>query len=552
MEEGGVPFLGRTEELDLLENLLTGLREGSRSNLCLAGIPGSGKSTILKRYLEDRGEEWSEEGIILAYLPFGAWGESAVEWGQNFVAHIAASFVAAVGGGVEPRRLLAQDTFPDEARRLHSEALETFTEALERFMHTEGEGDEEILEAALKFPEVFASEKNLRFVLFLDDFHLLHGHRLGPDASAVDRFAEALEGQEEVFYVVTLSPSPFADRYFLADEAVFHNSFQYYSIEALPESHAEALAAKALQGDGEGAKRLARLSAGQPLPLLALARAVKRGRGGAKPTASEVDRAFTAQVLVPWGAVYRHFEGLLLRTLASEADLGPAREILFTLASGQRVPREELANVSGRSGKALGSLLGRILSLGLFRRVESSFYFEDALFRFWAVRAAGRKGGPPDRFTGEESKALAEEFLKDFLPVKKETSIASKKFNFRALVAIVKGKELPGKWLGSAGTVRFPLFEKVQGFAFSSKEIKVYYLAGKGAGWFLLVMWKNVVVPPRVLKAFARRARGRAHGLWLVGRAGFSEEALAFARERGIYCSSESDLENLMEAANEP
>jgi hypothetical protein len=548
MEEGGAPFIGRGEEIELLENVLTGLREGSKTNLCLAGIPGSGKSSVLKQYIEKRGADWSDEGVVLTYLGVGDWGDSPAEWGQKYVAQVAAAFVGAVSGGAESRRLLSEDTFPDEARRLHSEALETFLGELERFMHTEGGVEGEILEAAIRFTEDFAAEKHLRFILFIDDFHLFHETRTGLERSAADCVAEEVHNQQDVFYVVTVPPSPFVDKYFLADDGAFRHTFQYYPVEALPESISAALAEKIIGHGGVGARRAATLSAGYPLPLLAICHAVSRAKGSGAPNTSEVDRAFISQVLAPWGAVYRHFERLLIKNLTGSPDLDPARQILFALASGKRVSREELAQVSGRSGKALGVLLGRILSLGLFRRVESSFYFEDPLFRFWAVRASGRKGGPSDRFTGEESTTLSEEFLKDFLPVKKETSISSKKFNFRALVAAVKGRSVPGKLLGARGPVKFPLFEKVQGFAFSNKEIKVYLLTGKGVGWFLLVLWKDITVPPAVLKVFARRGRGRAHGLWMVGRGGFSDDAIEYARDQGIYCSSENDLENLMEA----
>ncbi|MHC5037660.1 MAG: ATP-binding protein [Planctomycetota bacterium] len=394
-------------------------------------------------------------------------------------------------------------------------------------------------------------EKNLRFILFLDDFHLLHRYRLPSGRRAVDLLPKVIENQSEVFYVATVSPSPFVDRYFIAEGGPFHTSFQFYPVEALPKDAAVALAEKVLGTGGESANRVAKLSARFPLYVTEIAKAAKRGGEGRTPSPQDVDRAFTAQVLLPWGAIYRHFEHLLRTSLRVKDDLAPAKAILSSMGAGKRVAKETLALVSGREGKALGDLLGRILSLGLFRRVENTYYFEDPLFRFWAVRTQERGGKAPDHFTGSESTQQADAFLKDFLPLHKETPLTPKKFNFRALVAGIKGMDVPGKWMGTTDPVTIPVFDRVQGFAFSSKEIKVYYLSGEAEGWILLVVWRPVPIDPRLIEIFAHRALDRAHGLWFVGRGGFTPEALDFARTRGIYCSSEGDLEKLMEVAAE-
>jgi len=543
--EGGL-FIDRAEEFELLDGLLVGLREGTVGNLCLSGIPGSGKSALLRRFVAKRAAEWCEEGVILVILPVWELGESALDLGFRLVPRIAAAFLEAVGMEAEAKRLLSEDTFQDEARRLKSESLEAFAEEVERFMHTEGAATEEILRASLAFPDAFAAEKNVRFVLFFDDFHLLHRFRLKPGRTAVDLLCECVEKQSDTFFVVTVTPSPFADRYFLAGDAPFHKTFQFYSVDPLPEAQAVQLASEILESGGEPARRVAKLAAGYPLYLTAVARSASRGAAGASASGADVDRAFAAEVLIPWGAVFRHFEGLLLRVLSSKEDLEPARTLLYGLALGKKTAKEDLARECGLDVKTFASMLGRILSLGLFRRVENTYYFDDPLFRFWAVRSAGRKDGPPDRLTGEEATARAEEFLADFLPVRKETALSSRKFNFRALVGALKGKEVPGRWVGMKGEVRFPDFERVQGFAFTSKEIKVYYLTGEDLGWVLLVVWRRVPVNLRVMETFARRALGRAQGLWFIGRGGFTDDALSLARKHGIFCSSENDLQNLL------
>ena len=82
---------------------------------------------------------------------------------------------------------------------------------------------------------------------------------------------------------------------------------------------------------------------------------------------------------------------------------------------GRKATRKDFARACGLEPKALTSLFGRILSLGLFRRVENTFYFDDSLFRFWAVRASDRGKGAGERFTGEEAGARAAEYMNDYL-----------------------------------------------------------------------------------------------------------------------------------------
>lgn len=544
-------FLDRTEELDLLESSLASLREGNRMNLCFSGVPGSGRSSILRRYLETRAKAWFDEGVVLVRLPLAEFGESCSALCLDYVAHIAAAVVEGLGAKGDAQRLLSEDTFPDQARRLRSRALEAFAGTHERFLHTGGMGEEEVLRAALAFPEAFAAEKKLRFVLFVDDFHLLHTFRFGEGRGATDAFRETLQAQAEVFYVVSVVPSPFTDKYFQGEDAVFHSEFQFYPVEGLPAPSAEELAGVLLGATGQAA-RVAALCANFPHHVEAVARAARRAAGDASPGIEEVDRAFASQTLASHGAIHRHFEGLLSRHAAKE-DIPAARIVLARLASGKRLVGEELTRLTGKDAKELGALLGRILAVGLFRRVGNTYYFEDPLFRFWAGHPAG-PGAPAagafERLTGPEAHRLAEEFLAGNFDGRREPAAPAapgRKFNFRDLLARLKGREVDGSRLAADRPVRIPEFDRVQGFAFSAKDIKLYYLSGKDEGWVLLVVWKEAPVERRLVEIFDRRASGRVHGLWFVGRGGFTGDALALAREKGIYCSSEADLDQLMQ-----
>lgn len=552
MPQAPEEFVDRTEEIELVESLLAGVREGNRLNLCFAGVPGSGRSAILARYLFGRKETWVEEGVILVDLPLAGIGESAIDLGIRIVSSVAAAFLEAVGARAEARRIREEDTFRDEARRMRSPALEGFTETLERFEHQEGLEPEGLLVEAFRFPEAFASEKGLRLILFADDLDDLVHVRARPGRSAADLFQQAVEDQREVFYVVTIAPSPFADRTFLADDAPFQQIFQYFPVQALVPEAAVELASRLLGGGGEAAERAAMLSGGFPLYLEAIAKAARRAAPGADPAAADVDRAFASQVLSRFGTIHRHFEDILAE-IPDADDRAAARALLAALAEGRKLGRADLAKLTGREGKSLGALLGRVLSLGMFRKVDNSFYFEDPLFRFWALKTCGTDR-VPEGLTGPASARLASEFVTTYLEAPQEAqteapapSGETPPPNVRTLLAACKGREVPGGLLGALDPVRFPAFERVQGFAFSSRDVKVYYLTGGDVGWLLLVFWKTIPVDRDLVEIFARRSQGRAHGLWFVGRGGFTPSAAAFARERGIYTSSEGDLRNLLE-----
>ena len=98
MEEGDSKlFADRAEELDLLESSLASLREGNRMNLCFSGVPGSGRTAILRRYMETRAHAWIDEGVVLVYLPLAEFAESCAGLCLDFVSHVAAAFLTSVG-----------------------------------------------------------------------------------------------------------------------------------------------------------------------------------------------------------------------------------------------------------------------------------------------------------------------------------------------------------------------------------------------------------------------------------------------------------------------
>jgi hypothetical protein len=542
-------FVGREEDLRVIEDVLQEIRRGEGTNLCFLGVPGAGKTSLLREYISRNRGRWEEEGVIPIYISLRDLGDSPEDLAPGFVGEVLARVAFTFRADIDISELRRSETFASSASSIESPALETFLTTLRELPAGTQEHPSGVVRSAFAFPNAFAEEKRIRLILFVDDFDTLKKYAT-PAMSAYAEFHEALSDQTEAFYVTAMTHSPFADKILLAEDGILRDRFRVCVLPGMDPDLMQDLAFGILGNETEGAKNaaaiVARLCGGNPLVLRHLARAVHTAAPREGPLdQGAVAAAFAAELLAPLGKIYRHYLSNLHRAVGVKADYLKARSVLATLAEGREVKPAEIGKRVGIDIETTARLVGRILGSGLFRRVEENYYFDDPLFRFWAVKTDPANEQGDGRMPTEKARELADEYVTRFL--KPPKAKAAKKFNFRDLIGTLKGRTVPGLPLGHEVEVTFPAFQKVKGFAFSTRQVKMYYLEGEEEFWALMIVWWNLKAGLSEMNLFVDKAGDRLDRLWFVCRGGFTEEARTRAREKGVFLSDEKDLKSLLE-----
>ncbi len=550
-------FTGRDREIALIDDALERIRSSEKTNVCFLGVPGSGKTSLLKKYIALHRSRWQEEGVILVYISLQDLGPSPYDLAAGFVGEVLARVAFTFRTDIDLSALRRPETFSDAAASLRSRALKGFLSTLDE-LPAGADGEQQgLVQNAFRFPNAFAEEKRIRLILFVDDFGDLRKYT-NPAMAAFEEFHAAISDQTEAFYVTAMTNSPFADRIFTDAQAPLNQSFSVSTLRGIETAEARD-AAVAFMGAGSdesalrAASLLASLSAGNPLLLRHMSSAAAKSAGsGASPTESDVAQAFAEEVVSPLGRIYRHYLGNIQKAVGLRSDYSTARKILAMLAEGKDVSPDEIRKKTGIDVETSARIVGRVLGSGLFRKVDEAFYFDDPLFRFWALKTDPSEDQGQAVRDKAQSRALADEFLDGFLGRKKEEAKAapakSKKFNFRDLIAACKGRSVGGGPLGAGAEVRFPEFDVIKGFAFSTKQVKMYYLEGGGEHWAMLVVWWPLKADRKQVELFADKAAGKLSRLWFVCRGGFTEDGASAAKERSVYISDEKDLVKLLES----
>jgi hypothetical protein len=545
-------FVDRESELGLIDEVLGQIRLGEGGNLCLLGVPGAGKTSILKEYIGRRRARWEEEGVVLVYVSLTDLGNSPHELAAGFVGEVLARVAFTFKAEIDISELRRAETFASCAANIQSRAVSAFIESLQQMPVGESPHPEGLVRSAFRFPDAFAVEKRIRIILFVDNFDDLKKYA-HPAMAAFAEFQQALEGQAEAFYVTAMTHSPFADRVFSGSGAPLAGRFRTALLRGIETGPAADLALSVMGGEEtprsrKAAELIARLSSGIPVILRHIARATRSAAGDDPPSEGAVARGFVAEVLSPLGKVYRHYLTCIQQAVGEKAEYLSARNVLAHLAEGKAVRPEEIGERTGLDLETVARLVGRVLASGLFRNVDDSFYFDDPLFRFWALKTEPSLEPGNVKLPEEKALALADEYLQRFRegPAKPAPG-KGKKFNFRELISACKGRTVPGQTLGRTEPVDFPLFEKVKGFAFSSKQVKMYYLEGDGQYWGLMIVWLPMPVDRAEVEILAQQSRGKLDRIWFVCRGGFTPAAREAAEEYAVFLSDEGDLRRLVE-----
>lgn len=368
-------WFDRDDLLELLAKRLQGFQSGYRQNLALLGPEGIGKSTLLKRLLQQR----IPRGLVRVYLDV-AEGDNLVEWALRFIQTLLYGVLQAQGSPSLP-------TQPGPLLRLcESTAPRTVSTAARALKLAEGGRSDEAYDLLWDLPQLLAQETGLRTVLVIDEFH-----RLGllPVRQPFRALGRKIMVQSATMYLVA-SSQPILSRAILREGlALLFGQFETLELGPLGEKASRAAIRQAGPSGPQDPHRehiLMQLAQGHPGRLDLLLREWKACGAPAGIDPSEAILDMLERLFLSSESVLRQEFEARLKRLPSRRSRHSEIQTLATVASGlHRVP--SIAEALGRSSSQVAQALRVLEEKGLVVRHGIFAQVPDRLFRLWMVTA---------------------------------------------------------------------------------------------------------------------------------------------------------------------
>ena len=540
--EGTPIFTDREAELESLHMAAEALMKGRPRHIALSGLRRIGKTLLLKEFAR----RWQHpEKVIPVYVNIEDICFDPAIFAQRFVGSIA-------------RDSLAPDQ--DIAPFLQAESL-LVTEAADcrAVSRTAGTLANELsktkpdynlmIRETFRFPELLAEERNIRLMLLLDEFTELSllGRYAGV-GNPVSTFRAALQQYTRVGCVIT--SSAISTMMAMIEESTSPLFMQFRPLRLLPfgKRTTAELARKLADLDDGACALLHDLTGGHPFYITVIterAEAMARRLQRTLINATLIRQAFFLEVLSPQGVLYNYCRYLYDISLERAKGYAALKTILQVLAVEGEMHLSEIARRVRRSASATRENLKRLMEVDVITQAGRDFIYADPVLRCWVARtSAGIELEPfPHRRDLVQRLAELEEL---FQQASNELGVA-KEAEVRELLRLFNGQTVEGRLFGQeeGSLLTLPRFHQVSSYESADRQIELDALAEGDETWAVEIKWQRSQIGPFEINKLADRAQALGARAWYIGKAGFLDEGVQVASERGVLLSSARELEEL-------
>ena len=546
-------FTDREHHLALLALSRALLVEGTRKHLALSGFRRIGKTLILKEFLRRHLLEETDSRVAVAYLDLPRLAFTPEGFATQYIGSILYWLLERGGGRIE--------SYFDPAFQLTAigqlgkKALSDFLYAFHQELQKEKPNQHLLLEMAFNWPEVWARETNRHVMLLLDEFpELLVLNNYPQVESVVALFRAVLQSQSRVCYVVAGSMFSLMERVFLRADSPLFVHFQLETVGPLGRDNSDDLARKRLAWMGpvvppEVLAAVYQVTRGHPFYIYATTmRVLEMAFLLHKPlTPRTVQEAFVLETLGTTGRIYNLCRYVLEDSLQRTRGETMPQAVLQVLAREvEGLSLARLARTLKRPSGAIRQVLNWLVEVDLVQQqADKTYTFRDPVLQLWvAYYYAGLEltGMPRQQVLDQ----LVSELMDKYQRAMTELGVA-KESQVRELLLHFAGQDVDGAWLGLAGRMRLPTFRQVAPYRSEDGQVEVDALAQGEERWAVEVKWRGRLAGMKELRRFSMTAEVLAARPWFISRAGFTPEAEAFARQKGMMISGQAEIERLTE-----
>jgi len=533
-------FTDREAELASLHMAAEALMKGRPQHIALSGLRRIGKTLLLKEFAR----QWEHpEQVIPVYLNVEDICFDPAIFAQRFVGSIAHDSLAPdqdLAPFLQAESLLVTDAADCRAV---SRTAGTLTNELSK-----ARPDHDLMvREAFRFPQALAEERDVRLMLLLDEFTeiSLLGRYPGV-GNPVSTFRAALQQYSRVGCVIT--SSAISTMMAMIEESTSPLFMQFRPLRLLPfgKRTTAELARKLAELDDSACALLYDLTGGHPFYITVIterAEAMARRLQSWPINAALIRQAFLLEVLSPQGVLYNYCRYLYDIGLERAKGYAALKTILQVLAVEGEMHLSEIARRVRRSASATRENLRRLMEVDVITQVGRDFVYTDPVLRYWVARtSAGIELEPfPHQRDLEQRLAELEEL---FQQASNELGVA-KEAEVRELLRLFDGQTVEGRLFGQEKPLTLPRFRRVSSYESADRQIELDALAEGDETWAVEIKWQRSQVGPFEINKLADRAQALNARAWYIGRAGFLDEGIRAARERGVLLSSAGELEEL-------
>lgn len=544
-------FTDREHILALLGLSRDLLLQGVRKHLALSGFRRVGKTLVLKEFLR-RNLLLKNNKVQVAYIDLPRLAFTPEAFSIQFLGYVL--YWLCSRSNQRPEDYIDRATQLTTVGQIGNQELIDFFARFHHELEKEKPDQHLLLEMAFNAPEVVARASGYKVMLLLDEFpEILALNHYPQIRDILGLFRAVLQSQSHVCYVVAGSMISLMESIFLQADSPLFVHFQMETINPFGRVDSDDLVKKRLEMfidpvPGDVLAAVYRVARGHPFYTYAIClRMIEMFSLLQKPlNAASVEEAFTLETLSTTGRIYNLCRYVLEQSLKEVRGETMPQAILQTLS--KEPAGMGLTEIASRLKRATGSIhqvMNWLQEVDLVeQREDRTYVFRDPVLQMWvAYYYSGMQltGLPNQKVLSN----LVAELMEKYERAANELGLA-KESQVREMLKSFAGQEVNGALLGVEGIFHLPTFERVLPYFSSDGQIEVDALAeGKNVRWVVEIKWRNKQAGLKEMQKLLQKAQHLQGQPWYISQAGFTPEAISFAKEKKVLFSSRHQIEEL-------
>ncbi len=543
-------FTNRDRELAELAHYRQSLRAGSVEHVALFGLRRIGKTLLLKEFIRRILAE--DRAIVPAYMDFSYLCSSP----ENFVVGYAGQlcYWLLTRGESDPEPYMSPATLPTTVLQAGASDLYTALQPMLRELEKAHPDRQALLRMAFRFPREVARARQVSLLLAFDEFQEIRTLSNYPNSrNVIVLFRAEIQSQSDVLYILAGSAVSVLTDLLSDPKSPLFAQFTRLPVGPFTREETAKLVRK-VTSDLAGPDLLPlihNLTGGHPFYISALCRRLLNlvdvmNRPMAPDT---VKQAFVAETLAPFGRIYDFCRYVYDLSLQKAVGYGSLKAVLQVLSVEEGLTASDVARRLRVTVATASDYLRWLRDVDLIVEHTRQYYYRDPVLRFWVANVVR---GVEVSLTAEplDLAGIIARLDTSFQRASEELGKAQES-RIRELLRRFTGQTVDGSLFGRSEPIALPTFTKVGEYLSPDGQVELDALAETTdrQKWAVEVKWRNKRAGLKELENLYKKARAQTGQAWFVSKAGFSAEALTYARRHKMFVSDAEAvdaLENLL------
>ena len=362
---------GKDPIMNILKRRVLDLKEGYRQNVAFLGNRFVGKTTVLRKFMQDL----DDESMVVIYLDLDQ--KDLHYFFSRFVGSLLYNF-----SRIEKLPLF------DDIQLLLENARPLIPQTIAEIKKIESllsdEKCDQIYQHLISLPEIFTAESGKLCVIVLDEFQNLDEFGF---SNVFQELGKKIMTQKSCIYIVSSSNPVLAKKILSEKLSLLFGNFEVLEMEAFDLKTSSQYVEEYLcdvKIKGQLRDFLIDLTAGHPLYLNLILEELLHLSAVHKQNEIFIPiliQAIENVLFHPWGVLSRHFE-IMVNQLIYFKNNRAMSSILIALANGKH-KLKEISQQFGLKPAVLNQRITRLIEAGVIVKNGSVFHFQDKFLRYW-------------------------------------------------------------------------------------------------------------------------------------------------------------------------